>query len=532
MAKIVDQQYIIAIGASAGGLEAISAFFDYTPLDSVSYILIQHLSADFKSQMVQILAQHSKLKVVEAIENVDIKSNTVYLIPSTKFMAVQKGQLILSDKKDQPRPHMTINYFFSSLAKERGSKAIGIILSGTGDDGSKGVEAIKHAGGIVLVQEPATAGFKGMPEAAIATGCADRVLSPEAMPQVIEDYVRDGILELLTHQPSEQISEGELGKILTLIKGNLPLDFTDYKRPTIIRRIKRRMASHNLNKVDKYYRLLKGNAAEVNLLANDFLISVTSFFRDPDAFKIIEETIIPAIIKKNNTEVLKIWVAGCATGEEAYSMAILVKEYLNQHPKNIEVKIFASDISKAALDTASKGVYPESIIKTVSRERLQQFFTKEGAGYKVKHDIRKMLIFAQHDLTKNPPYCNIDLISCRNLLIYLNVTLQQRVFALLHFGLKEGGYLFLGPSESASVIKEGFNEISGKWNILKSNKSGRAIRFDAFSSHRIGEFKTTTIEVSKKHIVQVSKTELADSTVFAPMKTCRLFSRSAIPGPI
>jgi two-component system CheB/CheR fusion protein len=510
MAKIVDQQYIIAIGASAGGLEAISAFFDYTPLDSVSYILIQHLSADFKSQMVQILAQHSKLQVVEAIENVDIKSNTVYLIPSAKFMSVKKGRLILSDKKDQPRPHMTIDYFFSALAKERGNKAIGVILSGTGDDGSNGIEAIKQAGGIVLVQDPVTASFKGMPEAAIATGCADRILSPEAMPQVIDDYVKDGILELLTDQPPEQISEQELGQILALIKGNLPLDFTDYKRPTIIRRIKRRMVSHNLSKVDKYYQLLQGNAAEVTLLANDFLISVTSFFRDPEAFKIIEATVIPAIVKNNNTEVLKIWVAGCATGEEAYSMAILIKEYLNHHPKNIEVKIFASDISKAALDTASRGVYPESIIKMVSKERLQQFFTKEGPGYKVKHEIRKMLIFAQHDLTKNPPYCNIDLISCRNLLIYLNVVLQQKVFTMLHFGLKEGGYLFLGPSESASIIKDGFKEVSGKWNILKSNKTGRAIRFDAFSSHNIGEFKTTTIKVSKKQIAPVSKTELTD----------------------
>jgi len=518
MAKIVDQQYVIAIGASAGGLEAISAFFDYTPLDSVSYILIQHLSADFKSQMVQILAQHSKLQVVEAIENVDIKSNTVYLIPSTKFMIVKNGRLILSDKKDQPRPHMTIDYFFSSLAKERGNKAIGIILSGTGDDGSKGIVAIKKNGGIVLIQDPATANFKGMPEAGIATGSADRILSPEAMPQIIEDYVRDGMLELLTDQPSAQISEAELAQILTLIKGNLPLDFTDYKRATIIRRIKRRMVALNFSKVEKYYQYLNGNAAEITLLANDFLISVTSFFRDPEAFKIIEEKVIPEIIKKNQTEVLKIWVAGCATGEEAYSLAILIKEYLNKHPKNIEIKIFASDISKAALDTASKGIYPESIIKTVSKERLQQFFTREGAGFKVKHELRKMLIFAQHDVTKNPPYCNIDLISCRNLLIYLNVTLQQKVFAMLHFGLKQGGYLVLGPSESASVIKDGFNEISSKWNILKSNKSGRAIRFDAFASHYIGEVKTTRMEIPPKYIAPVSKNELLDQVSSALLR--------------
>ncbi|PTT02476.1 chemotaxis protein CheR [Pedobacter sp. HMWF019] len=510
MAKIEDQQYIIAIGASAGGLEAISAFFDYTPLDSVSYILIQHLSADFKSQMVEILARHSKLQVVEAIENVDIKSNTVYLIPSSKFMSIEKSRLILSDKKDQPRPHMTIDYFFSSLARERRNKVIGIILSGTGDDGSRGIKAIKEAGGIVLVQDPITANFKGMPEAAIATGCADWVLSPEAMPQIIEDYAEDSSLELMVDQASEEISEEKLVQILSLIKENLPLDFTSYKRPTIIRRIRRRMLGLNLNKVDDYYQLLEGNKEEINTLANDFLISVTSFFRDPEAFKIIKETVIPDIIKKNNTKLLKIWVAGCATGEEAYSIAILVKEYLNEHPNDIEVKIFASDISRAALDIAARGLYPEASIKTLSKERLRQFFTKEDTGYKIKHEIRKMLIFAQHDLTKNPPYCNIDLISCRNLLIYINLSLQHKVFAMLHFGLKEGGYLFLGPTEGASVFQDGFNEISSTWNILQSNKTGHAIRFDTFSSYSLGEVKNKVMEVTKMHVIPVSKAELND----------------------
>ncbi|MBC7653069.1 MAG: PAS domain-containing protein [Oligoflexus sp.] len=521
MAKIGNQHYIIAIGASAGGLEAISKFFDYTPLDSVSYIVIQHLSADFKSQMVRILSPHSKLNVIEAIENVDIKNNTVYLIPSSKFMIVENGRLILSDKKDQPRPHMTIDCFLSSLAKERGKKAIGVILSGTGNDGSKGIEAIKQAGGMILVQDPETASFNGMPLAAIETGCVDKVLSPAAMPQIIEEYVKDGIMELLTDQPSEQISEEELEKIFNLIKKQLPLDFSEYKRPTIIRRIKRRMVHHNLNTISKYYNFLKGNLLEISLLANDFLISVTSFFRDPEAFKIIEDTVIPVIIKKN-TEVLKLWVAGCATGEEAYSMAILIKEYLNKNPKNIEVKIFASDISKAALDFASKGVYPESITQTLSKDRLQQFFSKEGDAYKVKHEIRKMLIFAQHDLTKNPPYCNIDLISCRNLLIYLNGTLQQKVFAMLHFGLKESGYLFLGPSESSSIIKDGFSEISGKWNILKSNKTGRNVRFDSFSSHRISELKTTNVEIRKKNIAPLSKSKLNDQVNSALVMECSL----------
>ncbi len=522
MSKIADPQYVIAIGASAGGLEAISAFFDYTPLDSVSYIVIQHLSADFKSQMVHILDQHSKLTVVEAIENVDIKANTVYLIPSSKFMTVEKGRLLMSDKTDEPKPHMTIDCFFSSLAKDFGNKAIGVILSGTGNDGSKGIEAIKNAGGLVLVQDPTTASFNGMPLAAIATNCVGRILSPKAMPQVIDEYVKDGLLEVLTDKSAENISEEELKQIFNLIKKQLPLDFSDYKRPTIIRRIKRRMVHNNLNTVDKYRHFLNGNAEEINLLANDFLISVTSFFRDSEAFKIIEENVIPKIIEQNYTEVLKIWVAGCATGEEAYSLAILIREYLNEHPKTMDVKIFASDISEAALDTASKGIYQENIKKAVSKERLKQFFTQEGDTYKIKHEIRKMLVFARHDLTKNPPYCNIDFISCRNLLIYLNVNLQQKVFAMLHFGLKEGGYLFLGPSESTSVIKDGFKEVSGKWNIFKSNKTGRAIRFDTFSSHLIGDMKTTKVEIKKKSIAPVSKSGLNDQINSALVKECEL----------
>jgi two-component system CheB/CheR fusion protein len=519
VAKIVNKQYIIAIGASAGGLEAISAFFDYTPLDAVSYILIQHLSADFKSQMAQILTRHSKMEVVDVVEDMDVESNKVYLIPSSKFMKIKNGRLILSDKKDQQRPHLTIDHFFISLAEERGDKAIGIILSGTGHDGSKGVEAIKKAGGIVLVQDPDTATFKEMPLTAIATGYADLIISPQAMPQVIEDYVnQDGILDVLTDK-HENISESELKGIIGLIKGSLPLDFTDYKRPTILRRIKRQMVQQNIGQVAEYHEFLKNNPKEIELLANAFLIGVTSFFRDPEAFKVIEKNVVPDIIKhKIRDEVLKIWVAGCATGEEAYSIAILVREYLDKNNKNLEVKIFATDINKTALDIASKGIYPDTIKKMVSKGRLDNFFTAEGGNYKVKHEIRKMLIFAQHDLVKNPPYCNIDLISCRNLLIYMNPILQKKVFSMMHFGLKKDGYLFLGPSESATVIKEDFSEISSKWNILQSNKSGRKVKFDAFSSPVMEEIKTPLKEVHKKSDLPVSKSALADQINLAILK--------------
>ena len=271
------------------------------------------------------------------------------------------------------------------------------------------------------------------------------------------------------------------------------------------------MVQHNFGRVDKYYQFLKDNPKEIEALANDFLIGVTSFFRDPEAFKIIEKKVIPDIVDQlNNDDILKIWVAGCATGEEAYSLAILVKEYLNKAQRNIEVKIFATDINKAALNTASKGVYGDGLEKTVSKERLHQFFTQKGTTYKVKHDIRKMLIFAQHDLVKNPPYCNIDLVTCRNVLIYMNTVLQKKVFSMMHFGLKKNGYLFLGPSESAAALRMDFDEINKKWNILKSHKSGQKIKFDTFSSPVIEGLKTTTMEVSKKSELPVSKLLMAD----------------------
>lgn len=528
MAKIYKQQYIIAIGASAGGLEAISAFFDYTPMDGVSYILIQHLSPDFKSQMARILAPHSKLQVVEVKDKMDIEANKVYLIPNTKYMVVKNGILVLSEKKDKQAPHLTIDHFFISLAEERRNKAIGVVLSGTGSDGSKGIEAIKRLGGIAIVQDPDTASFNGMPLAAIATGCADKVLSP----QVIEDYVKDGVLELLSDDKKHEIKEGgladdkndeikeaELAGILSLIKGSLPLDFTDYKHPTLFRRIRKRMGQHNFSQVNKYYVFLKNNPQEIKLLADDFLISVTSFFRDPEAFKLIEKKVIPNIIDhKDKGDILKIWIAGCATGEEAYTIAILVKEYLNKIQKDLEVKIFATDISKAALDIASKGIYTDKVGKTMSQERLDLFFIREGTTYKVKYEIRKMLIFAQHDLVKNPPYCDIDLISCRNLLIYMNPDLQKKVLSMMHFGLKKDGYLFLGPTENATVLKEDFTEISNKWNILKSNKSGRSLKFETFLSPVIERMKTTTMEAGTKAEIPKSKLVVADEINMAIME--------------
>ncbi|RAJ37212.1 CheR family methyltransferase [Pedobacter cryoconitis] len=510
MAINSNKQYIIAIGASAGGLDAISAFFDYTPLDGVSYIVIQHLSPDFKSQMVQLLSRHSKLHIAEATHGIQIESNKVYLIPSSDFMQVKDGRLLLSDKKDKPRPHMTIDHFFISLAKEQGNKAIAVILSGSGNDGTKGAEAIRKAGGIVIAQDPATAAYKEMPMAVIASNSVDNILSPKDMPRYIEAYVKEGEAQETIYPEEEEISENGHIEIINLIKDTLPFDFTDYKHPTIIRRVKRRMEQQHIDDVAKYYAFLQQNPEEIELLANDFLIGVTCFFRDPDAFAIVEEKVIKDIIDhKEPGDVIKIWVAGCSTGEEAYSLAILLREYLDKKQHQAEVKIFATDISKSALEFASKGVYTQTLVKGIRPDRLK-FFTREGEHYKVKPEIRKMLIFAHHDLAKNPPYCNIDLISCRNLLIYMNASLQKKVFSMMYFGLKKDGYLFLGPSESAAILQKNFSEISSKWNILKRNKNGSTIRFDIFPSPVIEGIKNTTMEISKKTIVPLSKFAVSD----------------------
>jgi two-component system CheB/CheR fusion protein len=519
VAKIIADQSIIAIGASAGGLEAIASFFDHTPLDAVSYILIQHLSPDFKSQMAQILSGHTQLKIVEAFDGIQIESNKVYLIPSSNFMSIKADKLILSDKKGQDRPYMTIDHFFISLAKERGNKAIGIVLSGTGKDGSAGIEAIKKAGGMVIVQDPETAQYNDMPLSAINTGCADFILPPKEMPQAIIDFAKNTKAEKTNPKEPEDLNEDDIASIINLIKGNLPLDFTDYKKPTILRRIKRRMVQHNLGTAKKYYSFLKSDPKEIALLANDFLIGVTQFFRDTDAFNIIEKTVIPDIIQHMKAdEILKVWIAGCATGEEAYSIAILIKEYITRERLSIEVKIFATDINKTALDIASKGMYQDKITKSISKTRLAEFFTKEEASYKIKHEIRKMLIFAQHDLVKNPPYCNIDMICCRNLLIYMTPVLQNKALAMMHFGLKKDGYLFLGPSENAAIIKDDFTEISYKWNVFKSKKLGRKIKFDAFSSPIPDQVKIKTAEVRKISGQSLTKATLDDQIITAILK--------------
>ena len=479
-------QYVIAIGASAGGLEEINSFFDHTPIDGVSYVIVQHLSTSFKSRMVEVLAKHSKLEVEEAVNGKLVESNHVYLIPNDKYMTIENNTLFLQDKVKERGAHFTIDLFFESLAADAGRKSIGIILSGLGNDGSDGLIAIKNAGGMNMARNPDNSSYPSMPSKAIATGMVDLVLEPAAMPGAIEDYIiQQGFLQAETHD--DEIS---LKGIIELVRQRSPFDFSDYKLSTILRRTKRRAAYQNINTLAKYLVFLESSNEEVEALSREFLISVTSFFRDKEAFEYIQNNVLPQILSNLAPgEELKIWVAGCATGEEVYSLAMLISEQLNEDLDHVIVKIFATDIDSAALVYAGKGSYPIETVKDISPERLKRFFIKEGNQYQVNPVLRKMAIFAQHDLVKNPPYCNMHLITCRNLLIYMAPILQKKIFSMLLFGLKRDGYLFLGSSENPMPIIQNLAVVNKQYKIYKNIKSARTVSFDAFSMPNSFEIK-------------------------------------------
>jgi len=503
--------HIIAIGASAGGMEEINLFFDHTPMDGVSYIIIQHLSPDFKSRMVELLSRHSKLIVKEAENGMAVICNEVYLIPHDKFMTIKNGRLVLSKKENIKGPHLTINTFFNSLAADCGKRAIGIVLSGLGSDGSEGIKSIKKAGGMVIARSPANSEFSSMPSSAIATGLVDFILEPALMPAAIEDYVKNSI-DLLTDNSED---DRNLKAIIELIKETSPLDFSDYKQTTILRRTKRRATYGNFTSLSDYLNYLKTTPAEIESLTKEFLISVSSFFRDNEAFEYVQKKVLPDILKQLAPgEELKIWVAGCATGEEVYSMAILIDELLKGKLENKLVKIFATDIDSAALLYAGKGLYHSSISKDISTERLNKYFVKEGDKLRVAHSIRKMVIFAQHDLVKNPPYCNMHLISCRNLLIYMTPILQKKIFTMLLFGLKLDGYLFLGSSETPISILKDLEVVHKKWKIYKNLKIKKGINFDAFSLPDLMDIKRSPSRFVIEEIDKSTNTGLSEAMHF------------------
>ncbi|WP_210489332.1 chemotaxis protein CheB [Rufibacter aurantiacus] len=479
--------YLIGIGASAGGLEAIHKLFDHFPNNSsFSFVIIQHLSPDHKSLMAELLSKHTQMRVQEAEDDMVTRPNCIYVLPSGKQLTLKKGRLHLVDQIRNREPNFAIDVFFESLAKDRGRYAIGLVLSGTGTDGTKGVKMIKAAGGMVMVQDPETAKFDGMPRSAIETGSVDFVFPPDRMPHEILEYTRQIPLVKTLIEKNNGVEEDDevLQEILDLICTHTQTNFKSYKQGTIYRRIKKRMDLLKVQTLPDYLSYIHENPAEIKQLCQEFLIGVTRFFRDPEAFEVLEQEIIPQIISSTpEGETIKVWVTACSTGEEVFSIAMLFQERFERMGREPLVKLFATDVDQRAIRQASKGVYPNSISKDVSEKRLKRFFHHKNNRYTVKEDTRKLVVFAQHDLQKDPPFSRIDLITCRNMLIYLNPDLQKKVMAVFPYALKLHGYLFLGPSEHIGDLKSHFAEKNRKWKIFQKVKESKGTQQTFGVSH-------------------------------------------------
>ncbi len=481
--------HIVAIGASAGGLEAIHEFFDHTENNNkLSYIIIQHLSPDYKSLLVELVAKHTNMEVVEAGNNMLVKPGCIYIIPNNKLMTIKNTKLILDEKIKDKSPNTAIDTFLHSLAKDQQEYAIAIILSGTGTDGTKGIEAIKANNGYVLVQEPASAKFDGMPNSAIASGFVDLVATPTAMPNMLQDII-SGTLPVEQETGKDVLAKADevyLDKIFSLVYNNSGHDFNYYKSPTIIRRIERRIRFHGFKSMAAYVDYLENNDKEIKILGQEFLIGVTRFFRDKEAFESLSKEVIPQIVDgKKDDEAIKIWVCACSTGEEAYSIAIKFDEYLKSKGKNNEVKIFATDIDETGLNLAQANNYPLTISKDIEPDILKNYFVKQDNGYAIISRIRKQIVFAKHNAFKNPPFIKNDLVTCRNMLIYVNQVLQQKLLATFHFALNENGFLFLGSSESAGFLKDGVKEISSKWKLYKKTTTERYLTQEIYRQAQV-----------------------------------------------
>ena len=470
MADLKNQEcYIVGIGTSAGGLEALEKFFSGVPSDSnMAFVVIQHLSPDYKSHMVELLSKYTLLPVFEARDGMRVEPNTIYLIPRRKNMTIFKGVLYLVDYDRSQGLNLPINIFFESLAEDQGEKAIGIVLSGTGSDGTLGIRAIKEKGGIVLAHDE-SARFDGMPRSAISTRLVDIVATPEEMHSNLINYLKHPCLVTdPINQPHSAEDTVTLGKLFAILRTHTEIDFTDYKPNTILRRIARRMSINQIDTLSDYVDFLQHSPEESQTLFKEFLIGVTRFFRDPEAFNILQQQVIPQLVEgKKRHDQIRVWVSGCSTGEEAYSLAILFQEYMEQSGNYVNVKIFATDIDRTALDYASQGLYPESVAADISPERLHNFFIKKGDTFQILRHVRGTVVFAYQNLIKDPPFSKIDLISCRNVLIYLQPVLQKKVFDVFQFALKSKGFLFLGSSETAGSSVDAFSMISSRWRIFQ-----------------------------------------------------------------
>jgi len=470
---------IVGIGASAGGLAAFEAFFSAMPADidtGMAFVLVQHLAPDHKSILTELVKRYTRMKVFEVTDGMKVEPNCTYIIPPNRDMAFLGGTLQLLEPTSPRGQRLPIDFFFRSLAHDQQERAICIVLSGTGSDGTLGMREIKGEGGMVIAQNPESTEYDGMPRSAISTGLVDYILPPAEMPAQLIAYVNHAFGKIFK-KPSfvEPSEDNSLKKIFILLRAQVGHDFSQYKRSTVDRRIERRMAVNQIKGLANYVKYLQQSPPEIEALFRDLLIGVTNFFRDPKTFEAFYEKVIPQLFNLNsNNPTIRIWVVGCSTGEEAYSIAILIKEYMESTKQSFKVQIFATDIDSHAVEIARAGAYSSSIAIDVSPERLARFFTLEAGGgtYRIHKDIRDMMIFSEQNMIKDPPFSKLDLISCRNLLIYMDGGLQKKIIPLFHYALNHNGFLFLGSSETVGDFVNLFSPLdrSSKIYIRKDSQ--------------------------------------------------------------
>lgn len=461
---------IVGIGASAGGLSAFKSFFSHMPDDSnMAFVLVPHLDPTHQSMMVELLTKQTDMPVCEVIDKMPVKANHVYIIPPGRYLKIHNCKLQLTSPPKTRGTETAIDNFLRSLAQDQEECAIGIILSGTGSHGTLGLQAIKAHGGMTMVQDPDTAEYDSMPQNAINTDCIDYILPPQEMPEVLIQYTQHSYVRS-AWEPSSLAEEeqNQLNRILALLRARIKYDFRCYRKNMLLRRVQRRMGLNHVDQLAEYLELLRNNADEVDRLYRDLLISVTGFFRDTEAYQLLEQRVIPQLIEHSGSDApVRVWIPGCATGEEAYSIAMLLIEQFSAAHKQPNIQIYATDIDENALDFARQGIYPESIAADIPAKRLAQFFIPINDHYQVNKQLRESVVFAAQNLISDAPFSKLDLISCRNLLIYLDPEVQRKVMSLFHFALHEDGFLFLGSSETVGRQVDMFEKVSKKWRLFR-----------------------------------------------------------------
>ncbi|MEJ2686466.1 MAG: chemotaxis protein CheB [Gammaproteobacteria bacterium] len=459
---------VVGVGASAGGLEAFTQLLRALPVDTgMAFVLVQHLHPGYESALTEILGRESRMPVAEVRDQMVVEPNHIYVIPPSAALVLMHSKLHLLPRKEHEKS-MPIDQFLRSLAADRGGRAIGVILSGTASDGVLGLKAIKAEGGITFAQDEASAKYDGMPHSAISAGVVDFVLPPAKIADELARLARHPYVSPKKpgkSMPQVTVPVSALERIFMLLRMHTGHDFSYYKRSTIERRITRRMLLHKLENLNSYVRYLEEHSPEIQELFHDMLINVTGFFRDQEAFDALAEKAFPALSERPEGSIIRIWVPGCSTGEEAYSIAIALLEHLGDKASTVPIQLFATDIDELAIDKARVGIYPENIVQDVNPDRLRRFFSKVESGYQISKRVREMCIFATQDVTKDPPFSRMDLISCRNLLIYLGPVLQKRVLRIFHYALKPNGFLFLGTAESIGGMADLFHAVEGKEKV-------------------------------------------------------------------